>query len=59
MLNRRMPNGTYWWCERAEKVRPTRLEEGYSEKQTAESLSTFFQESLDFGNEMIYHSHVV
>ena len=25
MLNRRMPNGTYWWCERAEKIRPTRL----------------------------------
>ena len=25
MLNRRMPNGTYWWCERGEKISPTLL----------------------------------
>lgn len=25
MLNRRMPNGMYWWCERGEKISPTRL----------------------------------
>ncbi len=22
MLNRRMPNGTYWWCERGEENLP-------------------------------------
>ena len=25
MLNRRMPNGTYWWCERGDLISPTRL----------------------------------
>ena len=25
MLNRRMPNGMYWWCERGEKISPTRF----------------------------------
>ena len=25
MLNRRMPKGTYWRCERAEKIRPARF----------------------------------
>ena len=24
-LNRRMPNGTYWWCERGYKLAPTRF----------------------------------
>lgn len=24
MLNRRMPIGMYWWCERGEKISPTR-----------------------------------
>lgn len=23
MLNRRMPNGTYWWCERGDLISPT------------------------------------
>ncbi len=26
MLNRRMPNGTYWWCERGERISPTRFD---------------------------------
>ena len=28
MNNRCMPNGTYWWCERGEKLFPARLDYG-------------------------------
>ncbi len=28
-MNRRMPNGTYWWCERGDLISPTRLIDSY------------------------------
>ncbi len=28
-----MPNGTYWWCERGEKISPTRLEKLKKDKR--------------------------
>lgn len=49
-MNRRMPNGTYWWCERGEKISPTRLP-AYAEEMDTASLKVVnvFPHNVDNG----------
>jgi len=35
----KVPNGTYWWCERGEKFSPTRFQKMYTKKLFLYSVS--------------------
>ena len=50
-----MPNGTYWWCERGEKISPTRFQK-WGKTCTNKSIPNyyigiqiFYDKKIEFG----------